>query len=526
MEEQSQSSFTPEADASYAMPPQNLDAEQGLLGALLLDNNVMEQVTDFLNEAHFFDPVHQRIYDTISKMITNGNLASPVTLKTYLEADEGLAQVGGAVYLARLASNATTLANAKEYGRTIYDLALRRELIALGENMAQTAREAVIEQNPQDQIEAVEQSLYELAEKGPGSAGFMTFSHSLTGAVDMVTRAYESDGKLSGIDTGFIDLNALLGGFQPSDLVVLAGRPAMGKTALATNIAFHIAQEYQKAERDGDITDYDDGTRKVNRGGVVGFFSLEMSAEQLAMRLLVEHSNVAARDIRQGEIDDEEYERICNVSTKLHEIPLYIDHTGAIPMATLAARARRLKRQHGLDFLVIDYLQLVRASSGRSNDGRVQEVSEVTQGLKALAKELNIPILALSQLSRQVEMRDDKRPQLSDLRESGAIEQDADVVMFVFRESYYLMREKPDEGTDEFLTWQETMNEKNGLAEIIVGKNRHGATATIETAFYAAHTRFSNLIKDEQAPVQQGYGTYNNGDDDDDDDYPSADDLG
>ena len=489
-----------DAANEYRQLPHNIEAEQGLLGALLINNDALDQIANFLQAKHFFDPVHQRIFESIAKLIANGNLASPVTLKSYLELDEGLAELGGASYLARLASNATTISNARQYGQTIYDLAIRRELIVVGEEMIGDAFESDIDDSPDRQIDKAEQALYEIAEKGAHSAGFMSFNESLSGAIEMAERAYQREGNLSGISSGFKGLDDLLGGLQESDLIILAGRPAMGKTALATNIAFTVANNYLKARNSGNVETTPDGTVKVKDGGVVGFFSLEMSADQLATRMLAEQSGVSSSNIRKGEIHEDEYARLVKSASELTEAPLFIDHTGAIPIATLAARARRLKRQHGLNLIVVDYLQLVRASSGRGNDGRVQEVSEITQGLKALAKELDVPVVALSQLSRQVESRDDKRPQLSDLRESGSIEQDADIVMFVYREPYYLMREKPSEGTEEFLMWQEKMNQVDGTAEVIVGKNRHGPVGVARMAFEDRFTRFSDLAEDHRLP--------------------------
>ncbi len=491
--------ITPEDTENQSLP-HNIEAEQGLLGALLLNNDSFDRVSDFLRPTHFYDPVHGRIYENVSRIITNGNLASPVILKTYMEDDAGLNELGGGAYLARLISNATTIANAKEYARSIYDLAVRRDLIAIGDKMIYDAQHATLDSNPADQIETTEQALYELAEKGIVSQGFMSFDTSLAGAVEMAESAYAREGKLSGLSTGLKNLDELTGGLQKSDLIVLAGRPAMGKTALATNVAFTIARNYFKAKQAGNVSERSDGSVEVMDGGVVGFFSLEMSAEQLATRMLSEQSGISSSNIRKGEIHDDEYNKLVASARELNDVPFFIDHTGAIAMATLAARARRLKRQHGLGLIVVDYLQLVRASIRRGNDGRVQEVSEVTQGLKALAKELNVPVLALSQLSRQVESRDDKRPQLADLRESGSIEQDADIVMFVYRESYYVAREKPAEGTEDFLKWQERMSEVDGMAEVIIGKNRHGPTGIARLAFEDRFTRFGNLAEDEKIP--------------------------
>lgn len=489
-----------QASTEYRTLPHNMEAEQGLLGALLVNNDALDKVADFLLPRHFFDPVHGRIYEAASKFISNGNAASPVTLKTYFENDEGLAQLGGTTYLSKLVGTATTIINAAQYGRTIYDLAIRRELIGLGEEMAQTAHDSEIDESPAEQIETAEQALYEIAEKGQHSSGFMAFDDSLASAVNMAESAYQRDGKLSGLATGFIDLDDILGGLQPSDLLIIAGRPAMGKTALATNIAFHVAHNYARAEKEGNVEVTEDGRRIVRDGGVVGFFSLEMAAEQLATRILAEQTEISSNEIRKGDITENQWGQFYDMSRELQSMPLYIDHTGAIPISTLSARARRLKRQHGLGLIIVDYLQLVRPSNNRWSDNRVQEISIVTQGLKALAKDLDVPVIALSQLSRQVESRDDKRPLLSDLRESGSIEQDADIVMFVYREEYYLTKEKPEEGTDEHLAWREKAEKVHRKAELIIGKNRHGPIKTIEMDFDAKYTRFRDLADDSRLP--------------------------
>ena len=487
--ENSQAAYSrePEGDAAsdYRVQPHNIDAEQALLGAMLVNNESYDRVASFLEVNHFFDAVHGRIYEAAAKLITGGHLASPVTLKNFFERDAALAEIGGPQYLARLAGAATTIINAEEYGRTIYELAIRRELINVGTEIHNRAYDAPIDDTPAQQILDAEQSLYQLAERGKYEGGFQSFHESLNVAIDMAAEAFKRDGGLSGISTGLRDLDQRLGGLQPSDLLILAGRPSMGKTALATNIAFSAAKAY-KAEHHAD------GTVTATDGAIVGFFSLEMSAEQLATRLLAEQSGVPSERIRRGNIHEDEFHQLVNAARELQSIPLYIDDTGGLTIATVAARARRLKRQRGLGLLVIDYLQLL-AGSGKSGENRVQEVTQITTGLKALAKELNVPILALSQLSRQVESRDDKRPQLSDLRESGSIEQDADVVMFVFREEYYVSRREPTEGTPEHLQWQEDMNKVHGLAECIIGKQRHGPTGTVKLQFQADVTRFSDL---------------------------------
>src|SRR5919109_501776 len=392
----------------------------------------MDRVTGFLESHHFYDPLHQQIFEVAGKLIHAGKQATPITLRTFFENAEPIdSHLTVPQYLGRLAANATTIINAADYGRTIYDLATRRALIVIGEEMVNTAYDSPVDFPPEHQIHEAEGRLYDLAESGKYGQGFLAFGTALTQAIDMANAAYQREGHLSGLSAGLTDLDGKLGGLQPSDLVILAGRPSMGKTSLATNIAYNIAKAF-RSEKQAN------GEEKVTDGAVVGFFSLEMSAEQLATRILSEQAEISSEKIRRGMITEEEFRRLVHVSREMSQIPLYIDQTGGISVAQLAARARKLKRQRGLGLVVVDYLQLLTGSSRRASEGRVQEVSEITVGLKALAKELNVPILALSQLSRQVESRDDKRPQLADLRESGSIEQDADVVLFVFREEYYL----------------------------------------------------------------------------------------
>jgi len=485
-----------ESDA-YRTAPHNLEAEQALLGAILVNNEACDRVSAFLTPEHFFEAVHARIYEAASTLIKAGKLASPVTLKTYFDNDATLKEIGGPAYLARLAANATTIINAEEYGRTVYELAQRRKLIGVGTDLVNEAFDPGIEDTAKDLIERAEQTLYEMAETGKYGQGFQPFARALTDAVDMAAGAYQRDGGLSGISTGLKDLDEKMGGLQSSDLVILAGRPAMGKTALCTNIAYHVARAY-KAEHQTD------GSVKVTNGGVVAFFSLEMSSEQLATRIIAEQSGISSERIRRGKITEDEFHRIVEVSRELQSLPLYIDATGGLTIAQLAARARRLKRQRGLGLLVVDYLQLLTGSSRRAAEGRVQEVSEITVGLKALAKELAVPVIALSQLSRQVENRDDKRPQLADLRESGSIEQDADVVLFIYREEYYLGRTEPRPNTPEHQEWMDKMARVHGVAEVIIGKQRHGPTGIVELQFDASLTRFQNLVRDEYLPEQFG----------------------
>jgi replicative DNA helicase len=483
---------------AYRTAPHNIEAEQSVLGAILVNNDAFYRVSDFLEPKHFFEPIHQVIFETASSIIRAGKIATPVTLKTFLPADTDLGGMTVGQYLARLAAEATTIINAHDYGRTIYELALRRDLIGIGTDMVNVAFDAPVDFAPRAQIEDAERRLYELAESGRYDGGFQKFAQALTVAVDMAAKAFQRDGKLSGIATGLRDLDVKMGGLQPSDLVIVAGRPGMGKTALATNIAYNVAKAH-RAEVQAD------GTMKSINGGIVGFFSCEMSAEQLATRILAEQTSIASSTIRRGGISEIDFEKIRDYSIELQSLPLYVDETGGLSISQLTARARRLKRQKGLDLLVVDYIQLLQGSGKRGNDNRVQEVTEITTSLKALAKELNVPIIALSQLSRQVESRDDKRPQLSDLRESGSIEQDADVVMFVFREEYYLANKEPRVGTPEYEKWQLDMSLVHGKAEVIIGKQRHGPTGTVELQFEGQFTRFSDLAHDSHLPEQRTY---------------------
>ncbi|MGF6310043.1 replicative DNA helicase [Bradyrhizobium sp. i1.8.4] len=484
--------------ASYRSAPHNIEAEQSLLGAILVNNDAFYRVSDFLEPKHFFEPLHQTIYETASSLIRMGKVATPVTLKTFLPADTDIGGMTVSQYLARLAAEATTIINAQDYGRTVYDLSLRRDLIRIGEDIVNVAFDAPVDFAPRAQIEDAERQLYSLAETGRYDGGFQRFAQALTIAVDMAAKAFQRDGKLSGISTGLRDLDAKMGGLQSSDLIILAGRPGMGKTSLATNIAYNVARAYE-----GEVQA--DGTTKAINGGAVGFFSCEMSGEQLATRILAERSGIPSSLIRRGGISELDFEKIRDCSIELQSLPFYVDETGGLSISQLTARARRLKRQKGLDLIVIDYIQLLQGSGKRGNDNRVQEITEITTNLKALAKELNVPIIALSQLSRQVENRDDKRPQLSDLRESGSIEQDADVVIFVYREEYYLANKEPRAGTPEYEKWQMDMDLAHGKAEVIIGKQRHGPTGTVDLHFEASVTRFGDLAPDGQVPDRPSY---------------------
>ncbi len=477
--------------------PQNVEAEQQLLGAILTNNDVYDRIAALVKADHFYDPVHQRIFEKAAARIQKNALASPVTLKPFFEDDEGLKELGGPAYLVRLAGAAISSFAARDYAQMIYDLAVRRELIALGRDIAARAAKVEVISEPREQITEAEQSLYKLGEQGVSQRGFVSFLRATTEAVNSANAAYQRGGGLAGISTGLVDLDRKLGGLHPSDLLILAGRPSMGKTSLATNIAFNIAKAYRRGRTH-------DGNEGAVEGGVVGFFSLEMSSEQLAARILSEASEVPSEQIRRGDMTEVEFRRFVEAAKSLESCPLYIDDTPALPISQVAARARRLKRTHGLDVLMVDYLQLLKGT-GRGESNRVQEVSEITQGLKAIAKELNIPVVALSQLSRTVESRDDKRPQLSDLRESGSIEQDADVVMFVYRDEYYHERLKPQEDDPRFTEWLDKMNRVHGKAEVIIGKQRHGPIGTVELSFEGRFTRFGNLAQPWQGDGQAQY---------------------
>lgn len=473
----------------FKPPPHNIEAEQALLGAIMINNEAMDRVAGFLEAEHFYEPIHQKIYEVAGKLIAVGKQATPITLRTFFENEEPIeANLTVPQYLGRLAAGLASIISVNDYGRTIYDLAVRRSLITIGEELVLTARDSPVDATPETQIQEAESALYALAEQGKYGQGFVSFGTALTDCIDMASAAYERDGQLSGISTGLIDLDARMGGLQRSDLIVLAGRPSMGKTALVTNIAYNIAKNCKREPQP-------DGTVKTIDGGVVGFFSLEMAAEQLATRIIAEQAEISSSKIRRGMITEEEFRRLVTTSQEMSQVPLFIDQTGGISIAQLAARARKLKRQHGLDVLIVDYLQLL-SGSKRTGEGRVNEITEITTSLKALAKELEVPVIALSQLSRQVEQREDKRPQLSDLRESGSIEQDADVVMFVYREEYYVERAKPSEGTAEFAEWQVKMDAVCGRAEVVIGKQRHGPVGTVPLAFEPEFTRFGNLARE------------------------------
>ena len=459
--------------------PCNIEAEQALLGSILVNNDIIDEISNTIKSYIFFDPAHIKIYDVIVNLNNRGMIANPITLKNFFEKDNMLNDVGGTEYLVKLTRFSSSSKQAVDYAKIIHEMYLRRQLILISDKLSsETLNASSKEQNAESIIEGTEKSLFDLAERGSFSQSFIQFNKALDQTIQMATLAMQNDQGIVGVPTGLSELDEKLGGLHKSDLIILAGRPSMGKTALATNIAYNAAQNILKRQEKSSIA----------------FFSLEMSSEQLSTRILSEQARIRSDDIRRGKVTEEEINRYIETSRNIYNLPLYIDETPAITIATLSNRARRIKRLNGLSLVVVDYIQLMRSSSNK-NDGRVQEISEITQGLKALAKELSVPVLALSQLSRAVEQRDDKQPQLADLRESGSIEQDADVVMFVYREAYYLERKQPKLGSIEHAEWQSKMNDVNGLADIILGKQRHGPTGTIKVEFEGIYTKFKDLSR-------------------------------
>ena len=459
--------------------PSNIEAEQSLLGSILVNNDIIDEIASIVKPSTFFDPAHIKIYEVIINLNNRGMIANPITLKNYFEKDNMLDEVGGTDYLVKLTRFSGSTKQAVDYAKIIHEMYLRRELMLISDNLStETLNTNSQDQNAEKIIENTEKSLYDLAERGSFSQSYLKFNQALDQTIQMATMAMQSDQGIVGVPTGLKDLDEKLGGLHKSDLIIIAGRPSMGKTALATNIAFNAAQNILDRQEKSSIA----------------FFSLEMSSEQLSTRILSEQAKIKSNDIRRGKVTEEEINRYIETSRNIYNLPLFIDETPAITIAALSNRARRIKRLFGLSLIVVDYIQLMRSNINR-NDGRVQEISEITQGLKALAKELSVPVLALSQLTRAVEQRDDKQPQLADLRESGSIEQDADVVMFVYREAYYLERKQPKLGSIEHAEWQSKMNDVNGLADIILGKQRHGPTGTVKVEFEGIYTKFKDLSK-------------------------------
>jgi replicative DNA helicase len=471
----------------YRHVPYDIEVEQALLGAILVDNAVLERVSSALKAEHFYDPLHQRIYEVMHAQFDRGGMIiTPLTLNAAMKADPGLIEVGGHAYLSGLAAAAPAMPNVRDYARILHDLAVRRGLIHIGEDIVNGAYEAPHERPPQTQIEEAEKALYRLSDTARYGEGPLEFAESLRRTIESAERAQARGGRISGVATGFSDIDSLLGGLQPSDLIILAGRPGMGKTSLATNIAFHAARAH--------VQDMEAGAEQ-SRGAPVLFFSLEMAAQQLSARILSEQTEIEMWKIRNGKFAESEWEKFVLTMQELSTLPLYIDDTGGISIAQIAARARRLKREKKIGCVIIDHIQLV--TSARRAENRVQEITEISKGLKVMAKDLDVPVIALSQLSRGVDSRDDKRPVLSDLRESGSIEQDADVVMFVFREEYYLKSREPEPGTPEHGKWMEKLERTHRRAEVLVEKHRHGATNKIDLFFDDRFTRFSSLANED-----------------------------
>jgi replicative DNA helicase len=458
--------------------PSNIEAEQSLIGSVLVNNDIIDEISNIVNSGKFFDPIHRKIYEVVENLNNKGMIANPITLKNYFENDSGLSEVGGVDYLVKLTRFSSSIKQAIDYSKIIHEMYVKRELIFISDGISDQAKDDQIEKTGENIIEDAEKSLFDLAERGNFSQTFLKFNQALDQTIEMATLAMKSDQGIVGVPTGLTDLDEKLGGLHKSDLVIIAGRPSMGKTALATNIAYYAAKNMQEN----------------NEKGSVAFFSLEMSSEQLSTRILSEQARISSSEIRRGKASEETLNRYIETSRNIYDLPLYIDETPAIAISTLSNRARRIKRLFGLKLIVVDYIQLMRTYNNRM-DGRVQEISEITQGLKALAKELNIPVVALSQLSRAVEQRDDKIPQLSDLRESGSIEQDADVVIFVYREQYYLEKKEPKQGSIEHAEWQSKMSDIHGLANLIIGKHRHGSTGTVHVEFEGMFTKFKDLPK-------------------------------
>ena len=458
--------------------PSNLEAEQALIGSVLVNNDIIDEISNIVSSPKFFDPAHKKIYEVIESLNNKGMIANPITLKNFFENDNSLSEVGGVDYLIKLTRFSSSIKQAVDYAKIVHEMYVKRELVKISSNISEDSMDEELNKTGENIIEDAEKSLFDLAERGNFSQSFLKFNQALDQTIEMATLAMKNDQGVVGVPTGLTDLDEKLGGLHKSDLVIIAGRPSMGKTALATNIAYYAAKKIQ------------DNNEKSS----IAFFSLEMSSEQLSTRILSEQARIKSNDIRRGKATEEELNRYIETSRNIYELPLYIDETPAITISTLRNRARRIKRLFGLNLIVVDYIQLMRTGSKRF-EGRVQEISEITQGLRALAKELNVPVLALSQLSRAVEQRDDKIPQLSDLRESGSIEQDADVVMFVYREEYYLEKKQPKLGSIEHAEWQSKMNDINGLADIIIGKQRHGPTGNIHVQFEGMYTKFKDLKK-------------------------------
>ncbi|MES2137826.1 MAG: replicative DNA helicase [Pseudomonadota bacterium] len=484
-------------DSGTQTLPQNVEAEAALLGALMIDNRLVEDIQLKLKPHHFFEPLHGRIYESILRLTDSNRIANPVTLRPLFDGDESIKEVGGPAYLAQLTGSGAAVIGARDFAEQIYDLALLRALIGVGRGLVEGALDTSEDVAPLAQIERAETELYKVAEEGGAEGKAKSFGEATKEALQLAEKALNSGGHLSGITTGLDSLNSKIGGLHKSDLVIVAGRPGMGKSALATNIAFAAARRF--------LSDGEEGIEPAKSGGApVALFSLEMSSDQLATRILAEQSNISSENLRMGRISQQEFRSLARAAAELQSLPLYIDDTPGLTIAALRARARRLKRQKGIGMVIVDYLQLLQGTGKNANDNRVNEISEISRGLKQLAKEIDVPVIALSQLSRAVEQREDKRPQLSDLRESGSIEQDADIVLFIYREDYYLAAKQPGDDHPDFAAWQEEMARAYGLAEVIVAKQRHGSTGKVRVKFDSRITKFSDLASEGYAPESRG----------------------
>jgi replicative DNA helicase len=480
--------------------PQNIEAEAALLGALMIDNRLVEDIQLKLRPDHFFEPLHGRIYESILRMTDANRVANPVTLKPLFDGDEAMKEVGGPAYLAQLTGSGAAIIGARDFAAQIYDLALLRALVGVGRDLVEGALDTSEEIAPLEQIEKAETELYKVAEEGGAEGKAKSFAEATKDALQMAERALNSGGHLSGLTTGLEAMNSKIGGLHRSDLIIVAGRPGMGKSSLATNMAFAAAQRFLRDQEDGIPPE-------KGAGAPVALFSLEMSADQLATRILAEQSGITSENLRMGRITQHEFRDLARAAAELQSLPLYIDDTPSLTIAALRTRARRLKRQKGIGMVIVDYLQLLQGTGKSSNENRVQEISEISRGLKALAKELDLPVIGLSQLSRQVEQREDKRPQLSDLRESGSIEQDADIVLFIYREDYYLKAVEPDmplpdemDKQAKYEAWKEKYDPVAGRAEIIVAKQRHGSTGIVRVRFDGRTTKFSDTADEGYLP--------------------------
>ena len=489
--------FPVPAAAEPQQLPRNVEAEAAMLGAMMIDNRLADDLVDKLEPGHFFEPVHGRIFAAIKTLRGNDMLVTPVTLRPMFDADEGMRELGGPAYLAGLTGSGAGLIGARQFAQQIYDLAMLRALVSVGRTLVDRAMDTSEEVNPRAQIELAEEELFKVAADGGSENTVKSFAQATTAAVKMAERALNSGGTLSGVTTGIDSINAKIGGMHHSDLMILAGRPGMGKTSLATNIAYNAAQRWMRDMADGIEPDR-------SLGAKVAFFSLEMSADQLAGRILAEQSGINSEVLRSGKISHQEFHKLAAAAASLESLPLFIDDSAGLSIGALHTRARRLQRKlnNQLGLIVVDYLQLLSGSAKSSGDGRVQEISEISRGLKNIAKDLNVPVMALSQLSRAVESREDKRPLLSDLRESGSIEQDADMVMFVYREDYYLNMSQPEipnssspaDVQDKHAKWSEHLSRVDGLAELIVAKQRHGSTGKVTLKFEPSITKFSDFV--------------------------------